>query len=587
MPVDNSYKAFFLGPKAENRSWVRAELQSIVDSWFQYREGQFIDDISPISPEQSTSIDFLQYQRQLTLSLQELKQKLKDETPTYTPRYIGQMTSETSLPAIFGHFAAMLHNPNITSKQASRIGCAIEDEAISMLAEMVGYESHACGHFTGGGTVANFEAIWRARFRMDCWLSLALYLAEHQGQPLDTFASAHMGWQRYEQLLAQYQINEQDFRPYSMVAGNAYRVANLFNQHLNEEYLGPVVLVPGNKHFSWQKGINIFGLGEEAFWSIDLDVKGKLSIDSLKLRIEEAKQQNRPILMIVCVAGTTETGEIDPVDDIAELLAELKQQDDHLDLWLHIDAAYGGFLTALLGNESYQELLGEKTSQSLKALSRANSITLDPHKLGYVPYACGAFITKDAQNYRVSSFHAPYIDRPDVGPDKWSVTLEGSRSATGATATWLTGKSIGFKHGRFNTILANSIQFCRFFKQEILSASDFINPLNPTETNILCFSIANKNDSLTKANENSETVFQYFIKSPLFSISKTILSTENYNQQIVCHVGQYNGVMDSTKLVLLRCVFMNPFLADPVLRASLVKQFTAELQLAYDTTLPH
>ena len=101
------------------------------------------------------------------MSVIDLKQELLEaETPKYTPRYMGHMVSELSLPAIFGHFATLLHNPNITSREAAKVGSVLEAEAVAMLATMVGYGKSARGHFTCGGTIANFEAIWRARFRL-------------------------------------------------------------------------------------------------------------------------------------------------------------------------------------------------------------------------------------------------------------------------------------------------------------------------------------------------------------------------------------------------------------------------------------
>ena len=113
---------------------------------------------------------------------------LTAETPTFSPRYIAHMKADLSLPGLLGWFAAMLHNPNNSSRDASQVGSVIETEAIAALAGMLGYDpAQAQGHFTSGGTVANFEAVWRARYRLDHWLSLGLYVAETTGEPLDVF----------------------------------------------------------------------------------------------------------------------------------------------------------------------------------------------------------------------------------------------------------------------------------------------------------------------------------------------------------------------------------------------------------------
>jgi glutamate/tyrosine decarboxylase-like PLP-dependent enzyme len=167
--------AFFLGPKSENAAWVRAEFQAILDHWFDWRRSLFMDDPSPLSPERRLSVDFLKEREQLAQQLRSLREMLCSEVPKYTPRYNGHMVSELSLPALFGHFATLLHNPNNTSKEAARVGAQMEVEAIAMLAEMVGFDpGQAQGHFTGGGTIANFEAVWRARYRLDHLLALTL-----------------------------------------------------------------------------------------------------------------------------------------------------------------------------------------------------------------------------------------------------------------------------------------------------------------------------------------------------------------------------------------------------------------------------
>ncbi|HAJ03440.1 MAG TPA: hypothetical protein DCL55_09410, partial [Brevundimonas sp.] len=107
---------------------------------------------------------------------------LTAETPTFSPRYIAHMKADLSLPGLLGWFAAMLHNPNNSSRDASRVGSVIETEAIAALAGMLGYDpAQAQGHFTSGGTVANFEAVWRARYRLDHWLALALHISETDG----------------------------------------------------------------------------------------------------------------------------------------------------------------------------------------------------------------------------------------------------------------------------------------------------------------------------------------------------------------------------------------------------------------------
>ena len=576
-----SMRAFFLGPKSENEAWVRAEVQTILDEWFHYRRSLFVDDPEVITPKERRSVPFLKRREELSLHLGDLLTRLKGETPKFTPRYIGHMVSETSLPAIFGHFAALLHNPNNTSKEVSRVTSELEEEGIAMLADMIGYDPEiATGHFTSGGTVANFEAIWRARFRMDHWVSLALYLAEEHGEPFDLIGASHMGWQRYYKLVDKHGVDEAITREYSIVGSNPFRTAARLNKYLDAPYEGPVVLVPGNKHFSWVKGTSVFGLGEDAFWTVPLNAEGRVDDVTLAALIERAHRANRPVMMVVTVAGTTETGEIDRVDHTARLLDEVRDRQG-LDIWHHVDAAYGGFFCTLLGGED-EALYSEDCLEALKAIRFANSVTLDPHKLGYVPYSCGAFLTRDAENYRMPQYSAPYLERENVGPEKWSMTLEGSRSAAGVTATWLSGRTLGFRPAGMGRIIAATIRSARDAASYLEARIDGFRLLHPCDSNIICFSVAHEGEPLSLVNKRVEAIFEKFWQSETFSISKTTLAKDNYGAVMQAHMEGTGGIVDCDHMVLLRCVFMNPFWTKDAVRNQLLPELATELQTYCD-----
>ncbi len=565
--------AWFPGPHSENEAWVRAEFQSVLDHWFDWRKGLFKDDPLAVTPAGRRSATFLAERELLAQRLQELCEALTAEIPSYSPRYIGHMKAELSLPALFGWFAAMLHNPNITTREASKVGTVIESEAIAMLAEMLGFDpATAQGHFTSGGTLANFEGVWRARYRLDHWLALALYIAETTHTRLDIFAAAHMGWTRFRKLWTEHKLSNETLARYSGAASNPADIFRRISAASGRDYLGPVVLVPGNKHYSWRKAANIFGLGEESFWSVALDDAGRLDLADFERRAFEAEKAGRPILMAVSVAGTTETGEIDPIHRLHDLLADWKQSRGWR-IWHHVDAAYGGFLCTLLGGDAEGALTAESAA-ALRAITKADSVTIDPHKLGYVPYACGAFLARDTDHYVVSAFDAPYLDRPQLGAGKWSSTLEGSRSAAGAAATWLTGKTIGFGPERFGALLAETIGSRAAFQAALGAALPYVRFLEPSDTNIVCFWIAEDGEALSSSNARTEALYEALLASPEFSVSKTTLGAD-YAAQKRAHLARYAGVEDAGGLVMVRCVFMNPYWAAAGARDALFPQFIA------------
>lgn len=573
MPDDIAFKPYFLGPKAENEAWVRDAFEIALSDWFVEREHLFRHDSDAITAAEQGRPEFQLARARMEEGLAALVARLRGELPTYTPRYIGHMSSEIALPGLLGHFAALLHNPNNTSKEASRVGTLIEAEAIGRLAAMVGYDpASAHGHFTSGGTVANLEAVWRARYRLDHRLALGVALAERTREPLDVFSAAHLSAAAADRLAHRHRLDDAALREASGVLGNALEVAERVSRLSGRPYRGPVMLIPGHKHYSWVKAANLFGLGEEAFWPVALDRQGRLCPDALAARIEEARERGRPVLMVVTVAGTTEMGELDPIDQVAARLTALRSEG--VDIWHHVDAAYGGFLCALDPDEP---LLSPARRAALQAIRTAESVTIDPHKLGYVPYACGALLARDAECDAVSSFAAPYIDRAELGAAPWTRTIEGSRPATGAAATWLMGETLGFGPAGLGAVLRATLDSARTLRVALDTAAPEVRMLDPMDTNIFCFSIAQAGDSLSRANERTAAVHARIAASPAFSMSRTVLGA-THASLIADHVASYGGRVDADRLVLLRCVVMNPFWADAGVRGRLLPELVAELR---------
>ena len=161
------YKSFFLGPGAENADWVRELADQIIADWIKWRRATYPEDCVLITKKDKSDPQFKENIENIKKYLLELNERFGKEVPTFTPRYIGHMVSEISVPALLGHIITLLHNPNNIVQDVSLIGTQIEQEAIVALAEMIGYEpSQMRGHFTSGGTVANIEGLIRARSRV-------------------------------------------------------------------------------------------------------------------------------------------------------------------------------------------------------------------------------------------------------------------------------------------------------------------------------------------------------------------------------------------------------------------------------------
>jgi len=574
--TDGSKSTLFIGPKGEQGRIFSSLWDHLFSVTMQRRSQRFAND-SEWHPLATTAHD--SDHATVLSALEELLGLLREEIPTFSPRYLGHMVSDVSIPALLGHMAMLFENANLASREAAVVGSALETEAINLLANMVGLDPKpARGHFTSGGTLANFEAVWRARYRLDHWLALGVWLKVngHSNAPL--FDWAHCGWSVYHEQMKCHDLSEPDLLPYSSVVMGALAMSRFAREHFEEEWPEPVLLVPGNKHYSWPKAANIFGLGREAVWSCDLDEKGRLSPDALKAQIGRAEVDGRPIMMVVSVAGTTELGMIDPVDKVADLLDELCEHRG-LHIWHHIDAAYGGYFCSVLKGDASS--LSAASEAALCAFPRASSLTLDPHKLGFVPYACGAFLVPDANAYLVSNIHAPYLEEiADAKFPSWSTTLEGSRAATGPSAVWLSAKIMPLDSDGHGWFLNKSLSITHMLYDVISRVSPNIRMLDSSDTNVMCFAIAAEGDSLREANRKTDVVIAHFRESSELSATRTGLTVENYGQLVTRTVAGWDGVLDSDQLTVVRMVVMNPYLDNEAIVQNIKTQLADSLRSA-------
>ena len=130
-------------------------------------------------------------------------------------------------------------------------------------------------------------------------------------------------------------------------------------------------------HYSIDKSADLLGLGRDGVRKIPTDERFHIRVDELRRQIDRDCEEGRLACCIVGVAGTTSTGVIDPLEELAAIARENN-------CWYHIDAAYGG---PLAFSDQYKNLL--------RGISLANSVTFDPHKWMFVPFACGATLVRD------------------------------------------------------------------------------------------------------------------------------------------------------------------------------------------------
>jgi hypothetical protein len=163
--------SYFLGPKAQNASLWQELIERVFDDYVHWRRNYFPEDKSFLTRGDWRDTKQLEWLDKLSSGqLDGVLDDLKSDFPFYSPRYIGHMNSELTLPSVLGLFAGLLYNPNNVSPEGAPVTVRLEREVGDLLARMLdlpdGNESRAgapWGHLTSGGTIATLEALWVAR----------------------------------------------------------------------------------------------------------------------------------------------------------------------------------------------------------------------------------------------------------------------------------------------------------------------------------------------------------------------------------------------------------------------------------------
>lgn len=280
------------------------------------------------------------------------------------PRYFGFVPSNSSLLSWLGDILTTAYNRHAGSYANFPAGNNIENQVIQWLCHKAGYNDQASGLFVSGGSMANMSALTIARDKI---------LTE------DTW---HLG----------------------------------------------VAYVSSQTHSSVAKGLRIIGIGKARIRVVPVNENFELDVKELKRMIEEDKQAGLLPFTVIASAGTTNTGSIDPLKEIAEICKQYH-------LWMHVDGAFGA--SVLLSN-TYKHLLS--------GIELADSISWDAHKWLFQTYGCGMILVKDKTDM-LNSFHVnpeylKDLERDDDCINPFDLGIELTRPARGLKL-WLTLQVLG------------------------------------------------------------------------------------------------------------------------------------------------
>ena len=145
-----------------------------------------------------------------------------------------------------------------------------------------------------------------------------------------------------------------------------------------DDFSKAVIYLSDQAHSSNIKAIRVLGFKKEQIRILPTDIEFRISINKLKNAIAKDRLEGLQPFCFIASAGTTNTGTVDPLDELADICEEEN-------LWFHIDGAYGG-----------AAILAKKGEKALRGIERADSLTVDPHKWFYQPYEIGCLLVKDS-----------------------------------------------------------------------------------------------------------------------------------------------------------------------------------------------
>lgn len=230
-------------------------------------------------------------------------------------------------------------------------------------------------------------------------------------------------------------------------------------------------------HYSLKKAACTLGLGAHAVVSVPCDARGCMLPDALERTLRDCIAAGERPFYVCAVAGTTVTGAIDPLNDIAGIVARMKAEFPAAasTLWMHVDGAWGGGLVA-----------SDELRHRLYGTQHADSVAFNPHKLWGLPLQNAALLTRDSGVLeKACSIKASYLfhDHPNRLFDLGSRTLQCGRIAD-AFRLFLSWRYHGLSG--FATRVERAVQMCAWLEQRIKHDPRFRMAV-PVQTCNVCF----------------------------------------------------------------------------------------------------
>lgn len=608
---DINLKALFLGDKGENADLFKELLIKMVDEHVGWRQNYQPQDLPVITPQDKSSQSFEETADHIRSVMDLLSSNLRTNSlPWHSAgRFWGHMNSETLMPAIIGYTAAMLWNGNNVAYESSPATSQMEEEVGHEFAALMSYKKgESWGHICADGSIANLEGLWYARNMK----SLPLAVKEVAPQLVEDKSDWELLNMTTEEIL---DIIEKIPEKIDDIKANSARSG----EHLQE--LGKW-LIPQTKHYSWLKSADIIGIGLDNVEAINVDHNYRMDIGKLEEKIRELVAEKIPILGVVGVIGTTEEGQVDRIDKIVELREKLAKEGIYF--YIHIDAAYGGYARSIFLDENNEfidyekidevyekysifneknEWLTEDIYNSFKAIMHAETVTIDPHKMGYIPYSAGGIVVKDIRMRDVISYFATYVFEKgaDIPALLGAYMLEGSKAGATAASVWTAHKVLPLNVTGYGKLLGASIEgayrFYHFLQDKQFKVGDktiHVYPLTKPDFNMVDYVFNEEgNTDLAKMNKLNHDFFgeASYVKGNIyhneFITSHTDFAVPDYGNSPLPYVKSLGFSEEEwekeRKVTILRACALSPYAHDKVVFDEYASKIESAIQEKLET----
>ena len=331
------------------------------------------------------------------------------------PRLFGLFTPAPLSAAAFAELPAAFMNQAVDAWKAGPAATEIEKRLIRWMNDLIGFGPRAFGVLTSGGGVANVIAIKMARDR-------ALGPGARRG------GAAGAGSSRLR------------------------------------------LYASDQAHFSLARSLDLLGLGTASLVPVPTDAGRRMRAAALERALRRDRRRGLAPLAVVATAGTTVTGSIDALPEIAHVARAAGAP-------LHVDAAYGG---ALLFSNRHRDLLA--------GLEQADSVTFDPHKWLFQPFSLGALLVRDGAALRRSFATEPDYLRKDLDAERdrldfFQYTLEGSKPFRGLKL-WMTLRMLGRRE--LGSLVDRTMEVARHLADRVAADARFDDCGAPVDLASVC-----------------------------------------------------------------------------------------------------